>query len=129
MSLNNVKSGRGTRQSTPPALSLAPYRRACLGGRMRFLVLAAAALIGSPAVADGAEAFNAHCGDCHTLTPESGMVAPSLKGVVGRKVASLPDFQYSDALKAKGGTWTEGSLDAFLANPKAFAPGTTMFGG
>ncbi len=96
---------------------------------MRFLVLAAAALIGGPALADGAETFNTHCGDCHTLTGESGMVAPSLKGVVGRKIASLSDFQYSDALKAKGGAWTEANLDAFLANPKAFAPGTTMFGG
>jgi cytochrome c len=54
-------------------------------------------------------------------------VAPSLKGVVGRKIASLADFSYSDALKAKGGTWTEQALDAFLTNPQAFAPGATMF--
>ena len=78
--------------------------------------------------ATGQDVFNDKCGDCHTVAPPSG-TAPSLKGVVGRKVASLPDFQYSDALKAKGGTWTEAALDAFMASPKTFAPGTQMTGG
>jgi cytochrome c len=83
----------------------------------------------APAIAaTGPEVFNDKCGDCHTVDPPSG-TAPALKGVVGRKVASLPDFQYSDALKAKGGTWDEASLDAFIANPKAYAPGTQMTAG
>jgi len=89
------------------------------------LLLAAAA----PAFAATGEAlFIDNCGDCHTVEPPSG-TAPALKGVVGRKVASLGDFQYSDALKAKGGTWTEAALDAFIANPKAYAPGTQMTAG
>jgi cytochrome c len=89
------------------------------------LLLGAAA----PAFAATGEAlFNDKCGDCHTVEPPSG-TAPALKGVVGRKVASLGDFQYSDALKAKGGTWDEASLDAFIANPKAYAPGTQMTAG
>ena len=80
-----------------------------------------------PAFADdGADAFNTTCGGCHTVDAGSSPVAPSLKGVVGRKIASLPDFDYSDALKGKGGTWTDASLNAFLTDPKAFAPGTTM---
>ena len=74
------------------------------------------------------DVFNDKCGDCHTVDPPSG-TAPALKGVLGRKVASLPDFQYSDALKAKGGTWTEAALDAFIADPKAYAPGTQMTAG
>ncbi len=78
--------------------------------------------------ATGQDIFNDKCGDCHTVDPPSG-TAPALKGVVGRKVASLTDFQYSDALKAKGGTWTEPALDAFIANPKAYAPGTAMTAG
>jgi cytochrome c len=86
-------------------------------------------LTAAPAfAATGQDAFNDKCGDCHTVDPPSG-TAPALKGVVGRKVASLSDFQYSDALKAKGGTWTEAALDAFIANPKAYAPGTEMTGG
>ena len=78
--------------------------------------------------ATGPDVFNDKCGDCHTLDPPSG-TAPSLKGVVGRKVASLADFQYSDALKAKTGAWTPDNLDAFLAAPQSFAPGTAMYGG
>jgi len=78
--------------------------------------------------ATGQDLFNDKCGDCHTIDPPSG-TAPALKGVVGRKVASLADFQYSDALKAKGGTWTEAALDAFIASPKTYAPGTQMTAG
>ena len=93
------------------------------------LAVALFLLAAGPAVAaTGRDVFNDKCGDCHTVDPPSG-TAPALKGVVGRKVASLADFQYSDALKAKGGTWTEAALDAFIANPKAYAPGTQMTAG
>jgi cytochrome c len=99
---------------------------------MRLALLFAPVLLltasGSALAATGQDAFNDKCGDCHTVDPPSG-TAPALKGVVGRKVASLPDFQYSDALKAKGGSWDEASLDAFIANPKAYAPGTQMTAG
>ena len=86
-------------------------------------------LTAAPAVAaTGQDVFNDKCGDCHTVAPPSG-TAPALKGVIGRKVASLSDFQYSDALKAKGGVWNEAALDAFIADPKAYAPGTQMTAG
>ena len=78
--------------------------------------------------ATGQDVFNDKCGDCHTVEPPSG-TAPALKGVVGRKVASLSDFQYSDALKAKGGVWSDAALDAFIADPKTYAPGTQMTAG
>jgi len=95
---------------------------------MRIVLALLLALAATPALAaTGQDVFNDKCGDCHTVDPPSG-TAPALKGVVGRKVASLSDFQYSDALKAKGGTWTEEALDAFIANPKAYAPGTQMTG-
>jgi cytochrome c len=96
---------------------------------MRLAIAVILALVAPPALAaTGQDVFNDKCGDCHTVDPPSG-TAPALKGVVGRKVASLSDFQYSDALKAKGGTWTEVALDAFIANPKAYAPGTQMTAG
>jgi cytochrome c len=97
---------------------------------MRVVLAAVLALIAAPAfAATGQAVFIDKCGDCHTLEGPS-QTAPSLKGVVGRKIASLADFQYSDALKAKsGGTWDEATLGSFLADPKAFAPGTVMFGG
>ena len=89
-----------------------------------FLALAAAPAFASP----GEDAFNDVCSGCHTVDPPS-ITAPALKGVVGRKIASLSDFQYSSGLKAKGGTWTEAALNAFIADPKTFAPGTTMTAG
>lgn len=67
------------------------------------------------------------CAVCHP-TDASGRsgAGPNLRGVVGRKAASDPSFAYSEALRARGATWTEKELDAFLADPQAYAPGTTM---
>ena len=96
---------------------------------MRLLLTLVFALAAAPAFASpGEDAFNDVCSSCHTVDPPS-ITAPALKGVVGRKVASLSDFQYSSALKAKGGTWTDAALNAFIADPKTFAPGTTMTAG
>ncbi len=94
---------------------------------MRALLPALLALAATPALAaTGEDLFGDQCSGCHSVDGTSSMTAPSLKGVVGRKVASLGDYQYSDALKAKGGFWTYPDLDAFLANPQKFAPGTAM---
>lgn len=96
----------------------------------RVLSLVFLALAAAPAfAAAGEDAFNDQCADCHSTDAASTPTAPSLKGVLGRKIAGLSDFHYSDALKAKEGSWTDASLNAFLTDPKAFAPGTVMYGG
>lgn len=88
------------------------------------------ALAASPALAaTGEQLFGDDCGSCHTTGAASTPDAPTLKGVVGRKIASLPDFQYSAGLKAKPGAWDDAALDAFIAAPQTFAPGTQMYGG
>jgi len=71
----------------------------------------------------GAEIYAAQCKGCHTVS-----IAPTLRGVADRPVASVADFGgYSPALKAKAGeTWTAANLEAFLAAPTTFAPGTRM---
>jgi cytochrome c2 len=72
-------------------------------------------------------ALSATCQSCHSLSPEGGnAIGPALWGIVGRPVASVDGYGYSAALRETGGRWTAERLRSFLADPNAFAPGTTM---
>lgn len=78
--------------------------------------------------ARGEKAF-AKCYACHDLAPGKNVAGPSLAGIVGARVAAAPGFEYSRALVALSRTedrWSEALLDAFLADPEAVAPGTSM---
>jgi cytochrome c len=67
------------------------------------------------------------CAACHTFDKGGpNRVGPNLYGVVGGPKAHAPSFNYSAALKAKGGDWNFEELDAFIHNPKAHIPGTIM---
>ncbi len=74
----------------------------------------------------GEQAFE-FCASCHAYLPgEPAMIGPNLRGVVGREIASAPDFEYSAALRGLGGRWDRERLDRFLRSPKTYAPGTLM---
>jgi cytochrome c len=79
------------------------------------------------ASADNGQATAKQCQACHSF--EKGgpnRVGPNLWGVVGGQKASVAGFNYSAAMKAKGGTWSFDELNKYLANPRGVVPGTNM---
>ena len=71
------------------------------------------------------------CMACHDFTKGGpNKIGPNLYGVIGRPRASHPGFDYSAAMKAKGGDWTYADLFEFIKQPQLFISGTKMtFGG
>ena len=66
------------------------------------------------------------CALCHTTEAGKNKIGPSLFGVVGRKSATLENFNYSEGMKKFDHTWDEETLDTYLADPRATVPGTKM---
>jgi cytochrome c len=67
------------------------------------------------------------CGACHTFEKDGpNRVGPNLYGIVGDKKGEGRGFNFSAAMKAKGGTWSYDDLNQFISNPKGFVPGTAM---
>jgi cytochrome c len=67
------------------------------------------------------------CEQCHNLNKGGAIkIGPPLYGVVGRPRASIAGFDYSSAMKAKGGSWTFDELFKFLKSPQAYIEGTKM---
>ena len=84
-----------------------------------------AEVMASASAADGEGVFR-NCRSCHSLEPGVNSTGPALYGVVGRTVDSVDGYDYSGALEAVAEVWDPEHLNAFLENPKGFAPGTKM---
>ena len=74
----------------------------------------------------GAATFIQECGDCHSPKEGKAKKGPPLFGINGRKAASIADFEYSDAMKQSGITWTAEKIDAYINHPRKVVPGGKM---
>ena len=82
------------------------------------------------ASADRGAAAVRKCQSCHNFGEgEPNKQGPNLYHIVGASKAHMDGFAYSDILqqqKSEGQVWSYENLNAFLTNPKAYAPGTKM---
>ncbi|MDM7932405.1 cytochrome C [Tabrizicola sp.] len=100
----------------------------------KFILLAATVVaLGAPAFAAdpaaGEDAFK-KCKACHSVVApdgteiqKGGRTGPNLHGVIGRAIASDPDFRYGDSLAALGATgavWDAASFAAYTADPAGY---------
>lgn len=96
--------------------------------RARVLMLLAAlapmAALAAGDAARGRVAYEARCGACHSV--EADRIGPRHAGVFGRKAGSVPEFDYSPALRASAVVWSEKTLDQWLGNPESLIPGQRM---
>ncbi len=97
------------------------------------LLLAAVQTFAASAYADGDAAAGktvfGKCAACHTATEAKNKVGPSLMGVVGRPVATVEGYKYSEAMTsfgAGGKVWDEATLSQYLLSPKGVVPKTKM---
>ena len=81
-------------------------------------------------VAKGKQIFDHTCANCHPTQIGLNKIGPSLWAVVGRPVASVPNFNYSGALinkRQEWGTWDEKRIDAYLVDPREVLHGVKMY--
>src|SRR3989442_1680233 len=75
----------------------------------------------------GAEIFRA-CVACHTLgADQANRAGPTLAGLFGRRIATAPGYNFSEALKRLDIVWTPETVSKlFEIGPQAYTPGTKM---
>ena len=79
-----------------------------------------------PDVANGAKVAG-KCKACHTFDQGGPhRTGPNQWALYGSVPGSKEGFAYSDAIKNLGGVWDDKHLDAYLTDPKAYAPGNKM---
>lgn len=81
----------------------------------------------SPPLGDaqkGAALYQQHCTACHNI--DSNKIGPAHRGVMGRRVGSLPGYAYSNELAASRLRWTPQTLNAWLTDPEELVSGQRM---
>jgi cytochrome c len=67
------------------------------------------------------------CAACHVIEKGgANKIGPALYGVLGRKVAAIGDYKYSQALEDYGKLWTFEEMNGYLRKPQSWIKGTKM---
>jgi cytochrome c len=80
--------------------------------------------------AKGKAIFDRTCANCHAAQIGVNKIGPSLWDIVGRPIASVPNYNYSPKLVSMRGEWKEWSvekLDLYLTDPRQVLHGIKMF--
>jgi cytochrome c len=100
---------------------------------MRTVLMAVVALAAftAPAwaqdAAAGEQVFRRLCLPCHDVGPEAKTkLGPPLNGVDGRKAGTFEGYNYSEANKSSGITWSEQTFPNYIRAPMQAMPGTRM---
>jgi cytochrome c len=98
-----------------------PFVIACVA-----LASVQAACAGEGITYRGKSVFEENCSVCHSVMAGKNKYGPSLHGVVGRRAGTIPDFNYSEAMRNCGQVWSTEALNAYIAHPKKVVPGNRM---
>jgi cytochrome c len=105
-------------------------RRLTLAGMTMAGAAAAVLAFGGAATAQDVSAGETSfkkCLPCHDVGADAkNKVGPELNGLDGRKAGTAPDYNYSDANKNSGITWSEATFKDYIKDPRAKIPGTKM---
>jgi cytochrome c len=99
-----------------------------VGSAMAVFLLAAGTAQADGDAVKGEQVFK-KCMACHAINDKANKVGPHLVGIVGRPVASVEGYKYSEGMKAyaaNGTLWDEAALLTYLENPKAVVAKTKM---
>jgi cytochrome c len=78
-------------------------------------------------VAAGQAVFKRLCFPCHDAGPGAKTkLGPPLNGLNGRQAGTIEGFNYSEANKKSGITWSEATFPEYIKNPMQRMPGTRM---
>jgi cytochrome c len=108
--------------------SMGTVMRVPLAGIARIVLLALVAAPAAAADADHGKVLFETCAACHSDRADA--LGPSLRGVVGRRSASLDGFRYSGPMRRANLVWDEENLRAYIRDPQAKVKGNRMpYGG
>jgi cytochrome c len=75
-------------------------------------------------VLSGSALYQTRCTACHAI--DSNKTGPSHRGVMGRRVGSLPGYRYSEELARSRLRWTPQTLNLWLEDPEELVAGQRM---